>query len=96
MLALEVIQERVYDPQLFIRKLVLENIAQLDLNQIRMSNKVKEGKLIDIIFESLRDEASEIRKLALTILSQILVKYSQKDLGDRGDLLESHFRKQKL
>jgi len=35
----------------------------------------KEIKLIDLVFESLRDESPQIRKLSLQILSQILIKY---------------------
>jgi len=34
-LCTEVLQERVYDPQEFIRKHVLESISQFDLNEIK-------------------------------------------------------------
>lgn len=94
-LSVEVIQQRVYDPQLFIRKEVLDNISQLDLNEIRMSAKLKEAKLVDIVFESLRDESAEIRKLALQILSQILIKFGAKESVDTNDLV-NQFKKHKL
>lgn len=88
----EVIRERIYDPQEFIRRLVLENIAQLDLNEIKESSKIKETMLLDIIFESLRDESAQVRKLALNILTQILMKYGSKESLD-VQILQKHLRK---
>ena len=74
-LSMEVIQQRVYDPQEFIKKHVLECISQFDFNEIKAANDIKEIKLIDLVFESLRDQHPQIRKLSLQILSQILIKY---------------------
>ena len=54
---MEVIGERAYDPQDFIRKQVLESISQFDINEIRSANEIKDLKLLDIVFESLRDES---------------------------------------
>lgn len=67
----------------------------LDYNQIRASNKIKQTKLLDIVFESLRDESQDIRKVALQILSTILVKFGQKDSLDVTELVR-FFKKQKL
>jgi len=43
----------------------------------------------------LRDESAQIRKLALSILSQVLVKYSQKDSLNASEL-SALFMKQKF
>ena len=65
LLALEVFQQRAYDPQEFIRKHVLESVSQFDAIEIKAAMNIKDMKLIDILFESLRDESVPIRKLAL-------------------------------
>ena len=65
LLALEVFQQRAYDPQEFIRKHVLESVSQFDAVEIKAAMDIKDMKLIDILFESLRDESVPIRKLAL-------------------------------
>ena len=75
MLSAEVVHERVYDPQEFIRKHVLECVSQLDFNEIKAALDIKELKLLDLVFESIRDECPQIRRLSLHILSQILIKY---------------------
>ena len=65
LLSLEVLHERAYDPQEFIRKHVLESIGQLDATEIKAASEIQDMKLIDLVFESLRDESAPIRKLAL-------------------------------
>jgi len=65
LLSLEVLHERAYDPQEFIRKHVLESVAQLDATEIKAAGEIQDMKLIDLVFESLRDESAPIRKLAL-------------------------------
>lgn len=74
---------------------MLECIAQFDATEIKAANDIKEMKLIDLVFESLRDESAPIRKLALQILSQMLIKYHQRENLDQGELAK-YFKKQKL
>ena len=57
-LSIEVVQQRVYDPQEFIRKHVLESITQLDFNEIKAALQIKEMGLMDVVFECLRDESA--------------------------------------
>jgi vesicle coat complex subunit len=64
-LSSEVIHERANDPQEFIRKQVLETISQMEYNEIKAANEIKEIRIMNIVFESLRDESAAIRKMAL-------------------------------
>ena len=74
---------------------MLECISQFDFNEIKAANDIKEIKLVDLVFESIRDESPQIRKLSLQILSQILIKYHQRDNLDLNEL-SKYFKKQKL
>lgn len=53
---------------------------------------IKEMGLMDVVFESLRDESAQVRKLALSILTQVLVKFNQHDSLDVQDLTK-YFKK---
>ena len=92
LISLEVISERLYDPQEFIRKQVMESILALDLKELQAAIQIKEVNFMELVFSGLRDESSQLRKLALSILQQVLVKYDQTNISD----LTKHFHKHKL
>mmetsp|Transcript_18718 Transcript_18718/g.28704 ORF Transcript_18718/g.28704 Transcript_18718/m.28704 type:complete len:84 (+) Transcript_18718:1076-1327(+) len=70
----EVIQQRGYDTQEFIRKLIIESISSFTVPEFKAASEIRECQILDLIFESLRDESAQVRKLALNTLSSILVK----------------------
>lgn len=93
-LSQEVLEQRVYDPQEVIRKLVLQQLSQFEPREMQLA--LRGGKIIEIVFESLRDQALSVKKTALAILDQNLnLLNKNSDAADLDELL-SLFERQKL
>ena len=70
----------------------MESMLALDLKELQAAIQIKEVDLMSLVFEGLRDESAQLRKLALSVLQQVLVKYEQTNVSD----LKKHFNKHKL
>ena len=51
-----------------IRKIVVETIASYEVTELTAANEIDQLNLVDLIFETTRDESSAIRKQALQII----------------------------
>jgi hypothetical protein len=81
--------ERRHDPQELIRKAILEGIQSLEAAQLEQASHIPDLKLMQIVFESLREQSPQIRKLAVQILWQVLVKQGDQssEVFDNAELV---------
>lgn len=70
----KVVLKRAQDVQDVVRKSVFEFLLQLDANQVSVAFSNDYPEMMDMIFESLRDEDAAIGRMSLQIIYHLMNK----------------------
>ena len=91
----KVVRKRICDPQEWTRRLVLEGLAGLDFNELRIALQL-DSSLLEIVVDALRD-VKDVQKAALSLLQNILHRYRQDDSSNlKVEIWQKLFLRSKL
>ena len=93
--AKEVIKERAYDKQAFIRMAVFDMIQELGTNELKQASQMKDLNLISLTFSKVSEE--ELTLSALKIIQMLAKMLENKTAGSKDQLksLEKGFHEHK-
>jgi hypothetical protein len=82
--AKEIIKERAYDKQAFIRMAVFDQILELGTNELKQASQMKDLNLISLTFSKVSEE--ELTLSALKIIQMLAKMLENKTAGSKDQL----------